>query len=146
MLDLIPRKGRIHPRELEKELGKEREVNAWGGYSKATTRALERLHYFGLIRVAGRVSGIRIYERLTATHTPANPDATSVVWYPNVFYTDIRGSVKVNSHFRFYLGVDNLFNRMPPYNVLGTSNSSIGGISPWSDIGRYYYGGAQVDF
>ncbi|HEX5182745.1 MAG TPA: TonB-dependent receptor [Allosphingosinicella sp.] len=77
---------------------------------------------------------------------PANPDATSVIWYPNVFYTDVRASFKVNSHFRFYLGVDNLFDRMPPYNTLGTSSTGIGGISEWSDIGRYFYGGAQVDF
>jgi hypothetical protein len=42
--------------------------------------------------------------------------------------------------------VDNLFNRMPPYNTLGTASTGIGGISEWSDIGRYYYGGAQVDF
>ncbi|HEY1605539.1 MAG TPA: TonB-dependent receptor [Allosphingosinicella sp.] len=72
---------------------------------------------------------------------PANPDATSVVWYPNVFYTDVRASFKVNSHFRFYLGVDNLFDRLPPYNTLGTANAS-----PFSDIGRFFYGGAQVDF
>ncbi|HEY1605540.1 MAG TPA: TonB-dependent receptor [Allosphingosinicella sp.] len=77
---------------------------------------------------------------------PQNPDATSVVWYPNVFYTDIQASVKVNSHFRFYMGVDNLFDRLPPYNTLGTASTGIGGISAYSDIGRYFYGGAQVDF
>jgi outer membrane receptor protein involved in Fe transport len=77
---------------------------------------------------------------------PANPDATSVVWYPNVFYTNVQMSFKVNSHFRFYMGVDNLFDRLPPYNNLGTANTAINGISPFSDIGRYFYGGAQVDF
>ena len=51
----------LHPRELEAHLGKAREVNAWGGYSQSTTRALERLHYFGLLRVAGREKGVRLY-------------------------------------------------------------------------------------
>jgi uncharacterized protein YcaQ len=37
-------------------------VNGWGGFSKATTRALQSLHYHGQLRVAGRRDGIRIYE------------------------------------------------------------------------------------
>ncbi|MEP7217671.1 MAG: crosslink repair DNA glycosylase YcaQ family protein [Bacteroidota bacterium] len=54
--------GPLHPRELEKHFGRERVVNTWGGYSKATKCALEHLHYVGLVRVAGRENGIRIYE------------------------------------------------------------------------------------
>ncbi len=55
----------LHPRELEAHLGREREVNAWGGYSKATTRVLQALHYRGLLRVAGRDNGIRLYAATT---------------------------------------------------------------------------------
>jgi uncharacterized protein YcaQ len=61
VLDLVSASKRIHPRELEAHLGRAREVNGWGGYSKTTTRNLERLHYLGLIRVAGRENGIRLY-------------------------------------------------------------------------------------
>jgi uncharacterized protein YcaQ len=63
VLDIVSRHKRLHPRELEASLGRERETNAWGGYSKATTRNLERLHYLGLIRIAGREKGIRLYQR-----------------------------------------------------------------------------------
>ena len=63
VLDLVSHHKRLHPRELEVSLGRERETNAWGGYSKATTRNLERLHYLGLIRIAGREKGIRLYQR-----------------------------------------------------------------------------------
>ena len=62
VLNLMRRFGQMHPRELEKHLGRERKVNAWGGYSKATTHALQVLHYRGLLRVAKRDAGIRIYE------------------------------------------------------------------------------------
>jgi uncharacterized protein len=62
ILDIVSAHRRIHPRELERYLGREREINAWGGYSKVTTRTLERLHYRGLLRVAGRAQGIRLYE------------------------------------------------------------------------------------
>lgn len=51
----------VHPRDLEAHFGSEREVNAWGGFSKATTRALENLHRRGLLRVARRERGVRIY-------------------------------------------------------------------------------------
>lgn len=55
----------VHPRDLELHFGSEREVNAWGGFSKATTRALENLHRRGLLRVARRERGVRIYSEPT---------------------------------------------------------------------------------
>lgn len=55
----------VHPRDLELHFGSEREVNAWGGFSKATTRALENLHRRGLLRVARRERGVRIYSEAT---------------------------------------------------------------------------------
>jgi uncharacterized protein YcaQ len=54
--------GKMHPSELEAHFGRERVTNAWGGYSKATTHALESLRHRGLLRIAGRENGIRIYE------------------------------------------------------------------------------------
>ena len=63
VLDIVSRRKHLHPRDLEASLGRARETNAWGGYSKATTRNLERLHYLGLIRIAGREKGVRLYQR-----------------------------------------------------------------------------------
>ena len=75
VLDIVSnRKRRLHPRELEAHMGKGREENAWGGYSKSTTRSLERLHYLGLLRVAGRENGIRLYEPTRIMHDPLDPD------------------------------------------------------------------------
>jgi uncharacterized protein YcaQ len=62
VLNLVRQSGAMYPTELEAYLGKERVINAWGGYSKATTRALDDLHYRGLLRIAGREKGIRIFE------------------------------------------------------------------------------------
>jgi hypothetical protein len=64
--------GAMHPGKLEKHFGNTRVINAWGGYSKATTRALEHLHYRGLLRIAREkkefesmkaVSGVRSRSR-----------------------------------------------------------------------------------
>lgn len=68
VLGVVRSHGAMHPRDLEKHCGVERVINAWGGYSKATTRALEHLHHRGLLRVVGREKGIRIYDA-TQTRT-----------------------------------------------------------------------------
>jgi uncharacterized protein YcaQ len=62
VLAVIGENGPMHPGELAAHFGSDRVVNAWGGYSKATKAALERLHYRGLVRVARRDNGIRVYE------------------------------------------------------------------------------------
>jgi uncharacterized protein YcaQ len=48
-------------------------VNAWGSYSKATTHALEWLHWRGLLRIARRERGIRVYRPSAVTEAAASP-------------------------------------------------------------------------
>ena len=74
VLDVVREFGAMHPRELEKHFGAERVINAWGGYSKATTRALEHLHYRGLLRIARREKGIRIYEAVPPSQEHLSPN------------------------------------------------------------------------
>jgi uncharacterized protein YcaQ len=62
VLEFVRTQDEVHPRDLEIQFGKKRAVNGWGGFSKATTRALHSLHHHGLLRVARRRDGIRIYE------------------------------------------------------------------------------------
>jgi hypothetical protein len=62
VLDIVRLSGETHPRDLESHFGSRRVINAWGGYSTATTRSLERLHHRGFLRIARREKGIRIYE------------------------------------------------------------------------------------
>jgi uncharacterized protein YcaQ len=70
VLDFVRSRKTTHPRDLAERFGAERAINGWGGFSKATTRALQSLHYYGLLRVARRHDGIRIYE------AAAPPEAT----------------------------------------------------------------------
>ncbi len=65
VLELVHRLGETHPAALQAHLGKRRIVNAWGGYSKATTNALEWLHWRGLLRIARREAGVRLYRVAT---------------------------------------------------------------------------------
>ena len=62
VLAFVCARGPTHPADLAARFGRERAVNGWGGASKATTRALDQLRHFGLLRVAHRRDGIRVYE------------------------------------------------------------------------------------
>jgi len=73
VLETVIELGEAHPRVLEAHLGKRRIVNAWGGYSKATTHALEWLHWRGLLRIARRENGIRVYRPATSPEAAPPP-------------------------------------------------------------------------
>jgi len=59
VLAMVRELGPVHPSDIADD---KRVTNAWGGQSRATTWALERLHRRGLFRVARRDRGIRVYE------------------------------------------------------------------------------------
>jgi uncharacterized protein len=77
VLAFVRDQGPTHPADLEQRFGRERAVNGWGGFSKATTRALQSLHYHGLLRVAGRRDGIRMYEAAAPHPDPRAPEERS---------------------------------------------------------------------
>jgi hypothetical protein len=66
VLGAVRELGDAHPRQLDERVGRARVTNAWGGISKASKQALESLHRRGLLRVARRESGIRVYELASA--------------------------------------------------------------------------------
>jgi len=51
----------VHPRDLAQALSAVSMTSGWGGSSSASTRALDMLQYRGLVRVARRDAGIRVY-------------------------------------------------------------------------------------
>ena len=61
LLAFVAARGEAHPREVDAHFAHGRVTNYWGGSSSATTHLLEQMHYRGLLRVARRVKGIRIY-------------------------------------------------------------------------------------
>ena len=61
LLAFVRERGAVHPREVDLHFAHGRAVNAWGGSSNATTHLLDGMHYRGLLRVARRDGGIRLY-------------------------------------------------------------------------------------
>jgi uncharacterized protein len=61
LLEFIHERGAVHPREVDGHFSHGTVRNYWGGSSNATTHLLAAMHYRGMLRVARRESGIRIY-------------------------------------------------------------------------------------
>ncbi len=61
VLEFVRSRGEVHPRDVDDHFAHGRVTNYWGGSSSATTHLLEHMHYRGLLRVARREKGIRIY-------------------------------------------------------------------------------------
>lgn len=62
-------RGEAHPREVDAHFAHGHTTNGFGGQSKASTQLLDAMHYRGLLRVARRDNGIRLYE----AHQPQTP-------------------------------------------------------------------------
>ena len=74
LLDFVRTHGPVHPRTVDEHFAHGTVTNYWGGSSSATTHLLEAMHYRGLLRVARRESGVRVYA--VHQHAPA-PQETS---------------------------------------------------------------------
>ena len=61
LLDFVRARGTVHPRDVSDHFAQGTVTNYWGGASSATTHLLDAMHYRGLLRVAGRDAGIRLY-------------------------------------------------------------------------------------
>jgi uncharacterized protein YcaQ len=61
LLEFVRMHGAVHPRDVDAHFSHGTVTNYWGGSSNATTHLLDAMHYRGLLRVARRDAGIRIY-------------------------------------------------------------------------------------
>ena len=73
---------------------------------------------------------------------PENADQYPQVYYPQITYSDVQFGFKSNDNLRFYLGVDNVFDQLPPFGIDGTSE----GGAIFDNIGRFFYAGASFKF
>jgi uncharacterized protein len=61
MLAFVHARGLVHPREAEAHFAHGAATNYWGGSSNITTKLLDGMHYRGMVRIAKRENGIRLY-------------------------------------------------------------------------------------
>jgi uncharacterized protein YcaQ len=78
LLAFIREQGTAHPRAVDRRFAHGTIRNWFGGATNATTRLLDEMHYRGLLRVARRDSGTRVYALRSAEPEPAACDADAV--------------------------------------------------------------------
>jgi len=75
VLEFVRERGVAHPREVDAEFAHGTTVNWFGGSSNASTNLLDDMHYRGLLRVARREGGVRLYAAREQTPAPDDPAA-----------------------------------------------------------------------
>jgi uncharacterized protein YcaQ len=75
LLEFVRERGEVHPRDVDAHFAHGTVKNYWGGSSNATTVLLAAMHYRGLLRVARREGGIRVYA--AHGHPPGPTDAAA---------------------------------------------------------------------
>ena len=61
VLEFVRERGIVHPREVDAHFAHGKVTNWFGGTSSASTQLLDVMHYRGLLRVARREGGTRVY-------------------------------------------------------------------------------------
>ena len=61
VLEFVRERGVVHPRDVDAQFQHGKVKNWFGGSSNASTQLLDGMHYRGLVRIAGRDAGTRLY-------------------------------------------------------------------------------------
>ncbi len=75
VLGFVRERGVVHPRQVDAEFAHGRTRNWFGGSSRASTQLLDAMHYRGLLRIARRESGTRLYAVRELRAPATDPDA-----------------------------------------------------------------------
>jgi uncharacterized protein len=75
VLDFVRARGSVHPREVDAHFAHGKVKNWFGGNSNASTQLLDGMHYRGLVRIAKRDSGVRVYAAREGSAAAVDPQA-----------------------------------------------------------------------
>ena len=75
VLAFVRERGAVHPREVDAEFAHGKTINWFGGSGNASTELLDAMHYRGLLRIARREGGVRVYAARDATAPAADAQA-----------------------------------------------------------------------
>ncbi|MEK8051173.1 crosslink repair DNA glycosylase YcaQ family protein [Ideonella sp. DXS22W] len=77
VLAFVKDRGVVHPREVDAQFAHGKTKNWFGGSSNASTQLLDGMHYRGLLRIARREGGVRLYAARDV-HEPATDAAAAM--------------------------------------------------------------------
>lgn len=74
VLAFVRAHGTVHPRQVDAAFAHGKSRNWFGGNSNASTQLLDGMHYRGLLRIARREGGVRLYAVAPEREIAADPD------------------------------------------------------------------------
>ena len=75
VLDFVRERGVVHPREVDAQFQHGKARNWFGGSSNASTQLLDAMHFRGMLRIARREGGVRLYAPRLDSGPPPDPQA-----------------------------------------------------------------------
>jgi uncharacterized protein YcaQ len=79
VLDFVREHGAVHPREVDAHFQHGKTRNWFGGSSNASTQLLDDMHYRGLVRIARREGGVRVYTAADQSPYAATNDVAAAM-------------------------------------------------------------------
>ncbi len=76
VLEFVRERGVVHPREVDAHFAHGKTTNWFGGSSNASTQLLDGMHYRGMLRIARREGGVRLYAEPVAVRATLDADVT----------------------------------------------------------------------
>jgi len=73
VLDFVRERGKVHPREVDARFSHGKVSNWFGGTTNASTQLLDGMQYRGMVRIAGRAGGVRLYAAAPVFEPPEDP-------------------------------------------------------------------------
>jgi uncharacterized protein len=77
VLAFVRERGEVHPREVDAHFQHGKTKNWFGGSSNASTQLLDGMHYRGLVRIARRDGGVRVYAAAPVHTSPLDVAAAT---------------------------------------------------------------------
>jgi uncharacterized protein len=75
VLEFVSERGIVHPRDVDQAFEHGSTKNWFGGQSRISTQLLDEMHYRGMLRVAGRANGTRLYEARRQPASEMSPES-----------------------------------------------------------------------
>jgi uncharacterized protein YcaQ len=124
VLAFVRERGCVHPREVDSHFAHGKVTNWFGGSSNASTQLLDVMHYRGLLRVARREGGTRVYavRKAETHHAEPVPGPESALRASDAGADDSRMDALVDLVVRKYAPL--------PANGLGQLLSHLRGAAP----------------
>lgn len=79
VLTFVREHGAVHPREVDAHFQHGKTRNWFGGSSNASTQLLDGMHYRGLVRIARREGGVRVYSATDLHESVAAEDVAAAM-------------------------------------------------------------------